>query len=170
MECAFEKVSSLFDDGEEFQTEKVSRNGYQLKLLACIVNQLHRIAIGMPIEEIPGGMPISQLTTLGFLYFTRKEDIYQRDLESFFKLRRSTVSSQLDTLEKRGLIQRVAVPHDARLKKLVLTEKGVRIGDQVLQNLGQVNTLLIRGLNQEEVTVLTELLEKLEKNLSQTAL
>ncbi len=80
------------------------------------------------------------------------------------------MSSQLNTLEKRGLIQRVAVPHDARLKKLVLTEKGVRIGDQVLQNLRQVNTLLIRGLNQEEVTDLTELLEKLEKNLSQTAL
>lgn len=170
MEATLAKMSNLFDDMEELQAEKVSQNGYQIKLLACIANQLHRIAIGMPIEGVPGGMPISQLSTLGYLYFARRENIYQRDLESFFKLRRSTVSSQLNTLENRGLIQRVAVPHDARLKKLVLTEKGVRIGDQVLQNLRQVNTLLIRGLNQEEVTDLTELLEKLEKNLNQTAL
>ena len=49
--------------------------------------------------------------------FSQQGDVYQKDIESFFKLRRSTVSSQLDTLEKKGLIQRVPVSHDARLKK-----------------------------------------------------
>ncbi len=82
MEATFEKVSTLLEGIEEFQAEKISQ-GYQLKLLACIVNQLHRIAISMPIGEIPRGMPISQLSTLGYLYFARKKDVYQRDLESF---------------------------------------------------------------------------------------
>lgn len=157
-----EQVINLLDSGK--------RHGYQLTLLACIVNQTHRLAISMPTEEALDGMPISQLSTLGFLYFMRQKDIYQRDLENFFKLRRSTVSSQLNTLEKKGLIQRVAVSHDARLKKLVLTQQGLQTGEEVLKNLWKINELVIQGLSQREVETLTELLEKIEKNLSQTTL
>ena len=80
--------------------------------------------------------------------------------------RRSTVSSQLDTLEKKGLIQRVPVSHDARLKKLVLTEEGLRISGQVLLVLEQMNDFMIQGLSQEETVVLTNLLRKIEQNLS----
>lgn len=140
---------------------------YPLKLLACIVNQLHQRVISMPTEVIPGGMTASQLSTLGFLYFSRKEDVYQRDIEANFKLRRSTVSSQLNTLEKKGLIQRVPVPQDARLKKLVLTEEGLRISGEVLQMLHKINDLMIQGLSQEEITCLSNLLSKVEKNISQ---
>ena len=106
------------------------------------------------------------LSTIGFLYFSQQGDVYQKDIESFFKLRRSTVSSQLDTLEKKGLIQRVPVSHDARLKKLVLTEEGLRISGQVLLVLEQMNDFMIQGLSQEETVVLTNLLRKIEQNLS----
>ena len=98
--------------------------------------------------------------------FSQQGDVYQKDIESFFKLRRSTVSSQLDTLEKKGLIQRVPVSHDARLKKLVLTEEGLRISGQVLLVLEQMNDFMIQGLSQEETVVLTNLLRKIEQNLS----
>ena len=109
---------------------------------------------------------LGQLSTIGFLYFSQQGDVYQKDIESFFKLRRSTVSSQLDTLEKKGLIQRVPVSHDARLKKLVLTEEGLRISGQVLLVLEQMNDFMIQGLSQEETVVLTNLLRKIEQNLS----
>ena len=140
--------------------ETLNHRAYQVTQLACIVNQLHRMAMRMPPDALPSGMTISQLSTIGFLYF------YQKDIESFFKLRRSTVSSQLDTLEKKGLIQRVPVSHDARLKKLVLTEEGLRISGQVLLVLEQMNDFMIQGLSQEETVVLTNLLRKIEQNLS----
>ena len=72
----------------------------------------------------------------------------------------------MDTLEKKGLIQRVPVSHDARLKKLVLTEEGLRISGQVLLVLEQMNDFMIQGLSQEETVVLTNLLRKIEQNLS----
>lgn len=145
----------------------VPQHAYQVGLLACIVNRLHQVALDMPSENIPRGMTASQLITIGFLYFSRQGDVYQRDIESFFKLRRSTVSSQLNTLERKGLIQRVPVPHDARLKKLVLTEEGLKVSDEVLRRLNAINDLMIQGLDPEEVRQLTQLLCKLEKNLSQ---
>ena len=45
-----EQVINLLDSGK--------RHGYQLTLLACIVNQTHRLAISMPTEEALDGMPI----------------------------------------------------------------------------------------------------------------
>lgn len=99
------------------------RTAYPVAQLACIVNQLHRLALIMPEAKFPSGMTVSQLSTLGYLSIMRDgEDVYQRDIETFFKLRRSTVSSLLNTLERKGLLRREPVPHDARLKKLVLTE------------------------------------------------
>ena len=169
MEATFEKVSTLLEGIEEFQAEKdFSRVSAQALGLYCepASSDRHQHANR---GNSSGHADLSAFYPRLSL-FRAEERRLPTGPGVLFKLRRSTVSSQLNTLEKRGLIQRVAVPHDARLKKLVLTEKGVRIGDQVLQNLRQVNTLLIRGLNQEEVTDLTELLEKLEKNLSQTAL
>ncbi len=52
---------------------------------------------------LPSGMTFPHYPPLGFLYFSQQGDVYQKDIESFFfKLRRSTVSSQLDTLGEKG--------------------------------------------------------------------
>lgn len=142
---------------------------YPVTQLACIVNLLHRMAIHAPPEALPGGMTIAQLSTIGFLYFAQDADVYQRDIESFFKLRRSTVSSQLNTLEKKGLIRRVPVAHDARLKKLVLTQDGLVASAQVMQILGDLNRLMVQSLSQEEVAQLCHLLGKIEENLIRVA-
>mgnify|MGYP006900518488 CR=1 FL=1 len=72
--------------------ETLNHRAYQVTQLACIVNQLHRMAMRMPPDALPSGMTISQLSTIGFLYFSQQGDVYQKDIESFFKLRRSTVS------------------------------------------------------------------------------
>lgn len=146
----------------------VSQYAYQMWLLICIVNQLHQVAQDIPCGGIPPGMTVSQLATIGLLSFSEQEDVYQRDIEAFFRLRRSSVSSQLDTLERKGLIRRVPVPHDARLKKVVLTEEGLKISDAILGLLGKINDRLVQGLTAEEVDQLNGLLRKVEQNLSHT--
>ena len=50
-------------------------------------------------------------------------DVFQRDIEEEFSIRRSTVSSIVQLMEKKGFITRESVGHDARLKKLVLTPR-----------------------------------------------
>ena len=143
------------------------RTAYPVAQLACIVNQLHRLALIMPEAKFPSGMTVSQLSTLGYLSIMRDgEDVYQRDIETFFKLRRSTVSSLLNTLERKGLLRREPVPHDARLKKLVLTEAGLAISGQARSVMQKMNQVLIQGLSPEEVTQFSELLGKVEYALS----
>ena len=52
-----------------------------------------------------------------------KGDIYQKDVEKEFQIRRSTATGTLQILEKNGFIRREPVKQDARLKKLVPTDK-----------------------------------------------
>ena len=52
-------------------------------------------------------------------------DLRQKDFEQQFNIRRSTASNILALIEKNGLIQRESVPYDARLKKIVLTDKAI---------------------------------------------
>ena len=144
------------------------RTAYPVAQLAAIVNQLHRLVLIMPEAKFPTGMTVSQLSTLGYLAMREKSDVYQRDIETFFHLRRSTVSSLLNTLERKGLLRREPVPHDARLKKLVLTEAGLALSTQALSVMQRMNQVLIQGLTPEEVIQLSGLLGKVEATLSQS--
>lgn len=135
---------------------------YPVTQLAAIINLLHRMAIHTP--ALPHGMTASQLSTIAFLRFSQGAQ-YQRDLEAFFKLRRSTVSSQLNTLERKGLLRRVTVSHDARLKQLVLTEEGVRFHENTILSFHQTDDYVANLLTEEENAELLRLLNKLRDAL-----
>ena len=60
-----------------------------------------------------------------YFYDNREKEIFQRDFEQRFSIRRSTASNILKTMEQNGFIQRVSVESDARLKRIILTEKAL---------------------------------------------
>ena len=56
--------------------------------------------------------------------------------------------------------------YDARLKKVVLTEKGVR-NHEMLENLiDHLDTSLVEGITDEELSVFYSVIEKLRENLN----
>ncbi len=58
---------------------------------------------------------------------TSKKTVYQSELEDVLNLRRATVSGILMTMEKNGIIKRVASKKDARTKEIILNEKVEKI-------------------------------------------
>ena len=58
-----------------------------------------------------------------FLARNRGREIYQHTIEQKFCITRSTASRVLALMEKKGLIARESVEHDARCKRIVLTDK-----------------------------------------------
>lgn len=138
--------------------------------LARIVNQLHRVALSVESAPSPCSMTVSQVSVIGYLLLRSDDEVYQKDIEQFFKLRRSTVSSMLTTMEKKGILTRQSVPHDARLKKLVLTELGQQMSSTATQIFFKVNELMIQGLTLEEQASLAAILTKIEDNLTRAEL
>ena len=89
------------------------------------------------------------------------------DIEKQFGVGRSTVTNIIQLMEKKGYLQREAVEKDARLKKLVLTEKGLELYDQMQHLVEQLNEETLIGITDEELDVFFRVLEKIEYNIKQ---
>lgn len=146
-------------------TDAITQNNQIIQMMQ-IMNQLHRMSSEGDFETCTGSMSVSQLACISFLAYQKGRPVYQRDLENCFKLRRSTISSLLTTLEKKGLLQRVPVPHDARLKGLVLTKAGNEMGNRVMDRFADLNSILVADLCAEERQTLHRILDKMERGLA----
>ena len=94
-----------------------------------------------------------------------EEPVYQRDVESAFGVSRSTVTGMLQQMEKDGLIQRVSVASDARLKSLVPTEKAIHLDAQVEERLRRAEQCLTQGLSEEQLSAFKEAAAQMSANL-----
>ncbi|MCX4354744.1 MAG: MarR family transcriptional regulator [Oscillospiraceae bacterium] len=95
----------------------------------------------------------------------RGNDVYQRDLENNFGITRSTTSKVLGLMEKKGLVERVSVSHDARLKKIVPTERSLEIGRIIKEDNEKMELLLKKGFSPKELEQLYGYLERIQHNI-----
>lgn len=99
-----------------------------------------------------------------YLYDHRMEDIFQKDLEQHFSIGRSTITSTIQLMEKKGYICRESVEQDARLKKVLLTKKGIQTHEEMTKIIEQLDNSLLQGISKEEVAVLFRVLQKIREN------
>jgi len=87
---------------------------------------------------------------IGYLFHHGDEIICQREVETEFRISRSTTSGMLALMEKKGLITRAAVQHDARLKQIRLTEKAVQMHQTQMARMAQIDALVENSITNAE--------------------
>lgn len=92
-------------------------------------------------------------------------DVFQKDLEKAFDLRSSTLTGILQLMESRELIRRVSVAADARLKKIVLTEKSVHIQKQIFTAIRQNEAAFRSCLDPQEIDLFFDLLGRISAQI-----
>lgn len=107
-----------------------------------------------------------QSAMIGFIYDeSRKKDVFAKDIEKNFDIRRASIAGMLQNMEKNGLIKRETVGNDARLRRIVLTQKVLKIRKEVEKNIRKVEKQAMEGLTKEEVKKYVELTKKMSTNL-----
>ena len=106
-----------------------------------------------------------QCATLHYLRRHKGEDVFQKDLEAAFSISGATVTNILKVMEKDGLITRVPVEKDARLKKIVMTEKGMQYDEVAHTNVTRLEAGMEKGFTEEEITRFREYLDRLTQNI-----
>ena len=91
-------------------------------------------------------------------------DVYQRDIEQWFNIRRSSVTAILQGMEQDGFITRCSVEKDARLKRLAATPKGVAYHDRIRASIDRFEQELQQGLTPEEMAATRVVLNKILHN------
>ena len=136
--------------------------GFELRTLSNLIKR--------HIDNLPSIKSVESVTgihswLIGYLYNYQDKDIYQKDIEDQFSIRRSTATAILQRMEKNGLIVRLPVEHDARLKKVQLTSKAIEIQRKIELEIAEFEKQLIKGISEEEIAYFYEITSKMKKNL-----
>lgn len=104
---------------------------------------------------------------LGYLYHRRDKEVFQKDVEADFHMAKSSVTAALQGLEKNGYIRREPVERDARLKKIVVTERGIQLHDSIKQSIEDMERKLAADLTPEQRQQLFAMWEQIKHRLEQ---
>lgn len=142
--------------------EKERRLGFEIKTVSNLLKrEIGSSRSGKYVADVTG--------TNGFIISYLAEhagcDIFQRDLEKKFSVRRSTMSNIILRMEQKGFLIRTPVAHDARLKKLTLTEKGWEIHSIMEGAVDEAEAKLVSGFTGEEIEQMYTLLARMRRNL-----
>lgn len=142
----------------------------KLKRLACeisrVKNLLSRYTQNRDQIKYAEKLTSANSHILGFLARQENNDVYQKTIEERFSITKSTASKILKLMEQNGLIERVAVDNDARLKKIILTEEGIKVHQMIKDNLEEVQEVALTGFSDDERNQLFDYLERIKSNLN----
>lgn len=139
------------------------------KPMGFVIKSLSRV-IGRRADSSAGRQYLESLTgtngwIIGYLAHNTHRDIFQKDIEEHFSVRRSTVSRVVTLMEQKGLVERRSVDSDARLKRLVLTDKALKIHDAIQSDLEEMESQLVEGISEDELDTFRRVAEKMMANM-----
>lgn len=135
--------------------------GFQIRTLSNLIKR----KINQMVAEEEETLTAHQGWVLNYITQCRDMDIMQRDIEKKFSIRRSTASHMLQLMEKNGYIQRISVPDDARMKKLIITEKGIEAQKRMQDRLCRFEDIFQSHISPEDLQHLKRILRQLEENI-----
>jgi DNA-binding MarR family transcriptional regulator len=105
-------------------------------------------------------VPVESLGILLAVYYNN-EDVIQQDIAEIIKKDKSVVLHQIDSLEKKNLVQRIVDANDRRRNIIKITDKGMQLIDDVNVKFNALYALLSEGLNTSEMEIFHKVLNHL---------
>ena len=139
--------------------EGIDRIGPKLKF---IVNSFRRITNNATAQL---GITGTQSVILGYL--SRVPDMHpcQHDIEVKFNIKHPTATGILKRMADKGLVEFTSDPYDKRLKRIVITKKGLDATDFTKQKFYETEAAITSNFTAEEMAQLHKLLDKLVINI-----
>lgn len=95
----------------------------------------------------------------------KSRDLFQKDIEFEFQIKKSTATELLQELEQKEYIKRVPTANDARLKKIILLSKAESIRNKAMKDMEVLEQQLLKGIDESQQEVFLEVLKKIQQNL-----
>lgn len=138
------------------------RIGMEIRELHQMIKQ--RVEVGRTSD--PVALTHSQVRVLLFIHHA-KQPVYQKDLEQYLHIRRSTATEILNILERETYIERVRATHDARLKEIHLTSKTLDVVDHISLRLSNLEKLLREEIQEDDLDTFLKVLKQMKINLKE---
>ena len=144
----------------------VQRIGHELRGLSHL---LRRRAEASAVHRDINALTGAHGYVLGFLSHNRHRDVYQRDIEEEFSIRPSTATVILQQMEHNGLIVREIASHDARRKRIVLTDAALALDARVREEHDKTEALLRDGISEQDLATFFRVVKRFRENLERSS-
>lgn len=136
------------------------------RLIHILSNQMKRRNASEAVGD--DGLTTMQKHVLKHILLeTMHREVYQKDIEEEFQIRKSTATGILQLMEKNGFISRESSKKDARLKRIVPTPKAEALRPEILEHIRDTEKRLIQGIDQEDVKICRKVLVQMIQNLAE---
>lgn len=146
--------------------EKI-RNMHTGRLVRMLNHQLKRNQKPEEAVEDDELTPMQRHILNYILLETLHRDIYQKNLEEEFQVRKSTVSGILKLIEKNGFIYRESVKEDARLKRILPTKKAEALRPSILEHIHETEIRMTEGVSEQDLFLCKKVLYQMCQNLAE---
>ena len=146
--------------------EKI-RNMHTGRLVRMLNHQLKRNQKPEEAVEDDELTPMQRHILNYILLETLHRDIYQKNLEEEFQVRKSTVSGILKLIEKNGFIYRESVKEDARLKRILPTKKAEALRPSILEHIHETEIRMTEGVSEQDLFLCKNVLYQMCQNLAE---
>lgn len=144
------------------KSQKNTDMNFYIKKLDNYIQRLHYSLYNRKEYQ---DISIMNLWVVDFLS-NQQDDVFQKDVENEFFINRATASKMLKLMEEKKLIKRVSSAQDARLKKIILDDKGIELQKVAIDIRQEVEERLTQNLTSEELKTFKLLCMKIIEGLS----
>jgi DNA-binding MarR family transcriptional regulator len=128
--------------------------------LGYLVNRLARLMAQQLADELrPAGIGIGQWAVLLFLW--ERDGMTQAELSRVVAIEPPTMVRTIDRMVRDGLVTRERDPRDARISRIMLTDRGRSLRDELVPKAAAVNAANLQRLTPQEGRTLRRLIAKL---------
>jgi len=130
-----------------------------------IIPHLHKAThqVGLHLDRHKAALHASQAEAHILSFLSEADRCSIAELHRSFGHKRSTLTSILDRLEQRGLVERAINPDDRRSFLLVLTRAGKPAAERIRKHLERLEAAVIDQIGAKQVAALVAALEAIEQ-------
>lgn len=141
---------------------------YHIMKLSHCINYLltvsqHEVFLRFSAQLSPFGITPGQYGVLNVLWQSDAGGVTPKEISNILRLETSTISGVLDKMQKQGLVHRTLDENDRRSIRVVLTQMGWDLRDDVLKSIEELNQTFSSTFTKEEWESLRAFLKKLGK-------
>ncbi len=132
------------------------------KSLRTVIKNMRKI---LDKEISQYGISHAEMRLLMILYSS--ENCTQEDLCSKIEVDRSNIGRSLNKLFRLGYVNKMRDPDDRRMNRIFLTDKGLRLKDELVSIKANLEKTIANEITEEERGVLIHLLDKINRGITE---
>ncbi|ASV87245.1 marR family protein [Ochrobactrum quorumnocens] len=126
------------------------------------VNRRLRTLFDARVKE--RGLTLARARTL--LTLIEQEGLYQKELAEVLEIENATMVRLIDGLERQAFVERQAVEGDRRAKRIMMTEQGKQLAEEVVKLAGDVRADLLEGISDEDLSTALHVMRKMSDSMN----